>query len=299
MRILYVCHRFPFPPKRGGKIRPFNMIRHLARDSTRSRSCSLARSQRRGARRARASRRTARASRWRGSASRCRRCAWWRGCRRRSPSSMGYFYSARARAPHPCAAGEPNASTSIFVHCSSVAQYVARRARHAEDPRLRRHGFAEVARVRALQAVPAVARLLARRAQAASARSAASRAASTCARPRRAPSGRRSRATARRARPTGFRTAWTASSSRPTTDAARSGHDLLRRADGLLSEPGVHVRLLRATCCRVLQARRPDAEAAHRRRRSVAGGAEARRAARRHGDRFRARRASLRALGRR
>ncbi|MET0506810.1 MAG: TIGR03087 family PEP-CTERM/XrtA system glycosyltransferase [Burkholderiaceae bacterium] len=30
MRILFVCHRFPFPPKRGGKIRPFNMIRHLA-----------------------------------------------------------------------------------------------------------------------------------------------------------------------------------------------------------------------------------------------------------------------------
>jgi sugar transferase (PEP-CTERM/EpsH1 system associated) len=30
VRILYVCHRFPYPPKRGGKIRPFNMIRHLA-----------------------------------------------------------------------------------------------------------------------------------------------------------------------------------------------------------------------------------------------------------------------------
>ena len=32
MKILYVCHRFPFPPKRGGKIRPFNMISHLSRD---------------------------------------------------------------------------------------------------------------------------------------------------------------------------------------------------------------------------------------------------------------------------
>jgi hypothetical protein len=29
VKILYVCHRFPFPPNRGGKIRPFNMIRHL------------------------------------------------------------------------------------------------------------------------------------------------------------------------------------------------------------------------------------------------------------------------------
>ena len=31
MRILYVCHRFPYPPRRGGTIRPFNMIKHLAR----------------------------------------------------------------------------------------------------------------------------------------------------------------------------------------------------------------------------------------------------------------------------
>ena len=43
MRILYVCHRFPFPPKRGGKIRPFNMIRHLAQ-SHEVVVCSLARS---------------------------------------------------------------------------------------------------------------------------------------------------------------------------------------------------------------------------------------------------------------
>ena len=30
MNILFVCHRLPFPPNRGGKIRPFNMIRHLS-----------------------------------------------------------------------------------------------------------------------------------------------------------------------------------------------------------------------------------------------------------------------------
>lgn len=30
MKILFVCHRFPYPPNRGGKIRPFNMIRHLS-----------------------------------------------------------------------------------------------------------------------------------------------------------------------------------------------------------------------------------------------------------------------------
>jgi sugar transferase (PEP-CTERM/EpsH1 system associated) len=30
MKILFLCHRLPYPPLRGGKIRPFNMIRHLA-----------------------------------------------------------------------------------------------------------------------------------------------------------------------------------------------------------------------------------------------------------------------------
>ena len=30
MKILVVCHRFPYPPRRGGKIRPFNIIRHLS-----------------------------------------------------------------------------------------------------------------------------------------------------------------------------------------------------------------------------------------------------------------------------
>src|SRR5262245_29602917 len=43
MKILFVCHRFPFPPKRGGKIRPFNIIRHLAADHDVT-VCSLARS---------------------------------------------------------------------------------------------------------------------------------------------------------------------------------------------------------------------------------------------------------------
>jgi sugar transferase (PEP-CTERM/EpsH1 system associated) len=32
VNVLFLCHRLPFPPKRGGKIRPFNMIRRLARE---------------------------------------------------------------------------------------------------------------------------------------------------------------------------------------------------------------------------------------------------------------------------
>lgn len=31
MRILFTCHRLPFPPNRGGKIRPFHMIEHLGK----------------------------------------------------------------------------------------------------------------------------------------------------------------------------------------------------------------------------------------------------------------------------
>jgi sugar transferase (PEP-CTERM/EpsH1 system associated) len=30
MRILFICHRLPHPPNRGGKIRPYHMIRHLS-----------------------------------------------------------------------------------------------------------------------------------------------------------------------------------------------------------------------------------------------------------------------------
>src|SRR5256885_433395 len=43
MKILYICHRFPYLPKRGGKIRPFNMIRHLAQQHDVV-VCSLSRS---------------------------------------------------------------------------------------------------------------------------------------------------------------------------------------------------------------------------------------------------------------
>ena len=44
MRILVVCHRFPFPPARGGKIRPFNIIRHLSEQGHQVTVASLARS---------------------------------------------------------------------------------------------------------------------------------------------------------------------------------------------------------------------------------------------------------------
>jgi sugar transferase (PEP-CTERM/EpsH1 system associated) len=121
MKILYVCHRFPFPPKRGGKIRPFNMIRHFARthDVT---VCSLVRSD-------------VEAKEGAGIAGHCRNYEMVRvhdGFQAlrmvallptTTPSSFGYFRSgelARRIRAHV----RREAFDLVFVHCSSVARYV-------------------------------------------------------------------------------------------------------------------------------------------------------------------------------
>lgn len=122
MKILYVCHRFPFPPKRGGKIRPFNMIRHFARSGHDVTVCSLARSE-------------AEAEEGRGIAPHCSRFEMGRVSNPvqvlrmvarlplLTPSSMGFFYSPDlARRIRSLLASER--FDLIFVHCSSVAQYV-------------------------------------------------------------------------------------------------------------------------------------------------------------------------------
>lgn len=123
MNILFVCHRFPYPPKRGGKIRPFNIIRHLHAHGHRVTVASLARTQdeaREGA----------------GIEAYChahyvetvgRVVPWARMIARLptpGPSSMGYFRSARlARRIRQLLA--EHEFDLIFVHCSSVAQYVS------------------------------------------------------------------------------------------------------------------------------------------------------------------------------
>jgi sugar transferase (PEP-CTERM/EpsH1 system associated) len=122
MNILYLCHRFPFPPKRGGKIRPFNMIRHFAASGHRVTVCSLARS-------------ASEAKEGEGIAPYCadfdavqieEPLQFARMLARlplRTPSSMGYFFSSRlARRVRERIASEK--WDLIFVHCSSVAQYV-------------------------------------------------------------------------------------------------------------------------------------------------------------------------------
>lgn len=122
MNILYLCHRFPFPPKRGGKIRPFNMIRALGEAGHRVTVTSLARS-------------AVEAQEARGIAPFCaafevatvsESLQWARMVARlplAAPSSMGYFYSAElAVTVRRLLASQ--AWDLIFVHCSSVAQYV-------------------------------------------------------------------------------------------------------------------------------------------------------------------------------
>jgi polysaccharide biosynthesis protein PslH len=122
MKVLYLCHRFPYPPKRGGKIRPFNMIRHLQAAGHEVTVCSLARSE-------------AEAEEGRGIAPHC--TAFHMGIVKEpvqfarmivrlpltTPSSMGYFYSSELAAKvRELLAAER--FDLIFVHCSSVAQYV-------------------------------------------------------------------------------------------------------------------------------------------------------------------------------
>ena len=123
MNILYVCHRFPFPPKRGGKIRPFNMIRHLSEAGHQVTVCSLARS-------------AQEAEEGRGIAPHCagfemglvqEPLQWARMVARLplpTPSSMGYFYSPELAAKVRKLLASQHWDL-IFVHCSSVAQYVA------------------------------------------------------------------------------------------------------------------------------------------------------------------------------
>ncbi len=122
VEILYVCHRFPYPPKRGGKIRPFNMIRHLA-ERHRVTVASLLRSD-------------VEAAEGKGLEKHCKEVLVgrvsepWQTFRMIArlptpvPSSMGYFYSRQLRQ----AITEACARTRfdlVFVHCSSVAQYVS------------------------------------------------------------------------------------------------------------------------------------------------------------------------------
>jgi sugar transferase (PEP-CTERM/EpsH1 system associated) len=122
MRILFICHRFPFPPKRGGKIRPFNIISHLNRSGHEVHVASLVRSDEEAAETAGidghvASSFMARVARVPQLAKMIVRLPTT------TPSSMGWFHSS-ALAAHVDGLLSARRFDLIFVHCSSVAQYV-------------------------------------------------------------------------------------------------------------------------------------------------------------------------------
>jgi len=119
--VLFVCHRLPYPPKRGGKIRPFNIISHLSRRHEVT-VCSIARSAEEEAE-------------GQGLRQHCARLVVGRvsdalqaarmvaRLPTPTPSSMGWFYSRDlAHRIDEMLANER--FDLVFVHCSSVAQYV-------------------------------------------------------------------------------------------------------------------------------------------------------------------------------
>ncbi|MDH4053924.1 MAG: TIGR03087 family PEP-CTERM/XrtA system glycosyltransferase [Gammaproteobacteria bacterium] len=121
MNILFICHRLPFPPKRGGKIRPYNVIRHLAEQGHSVTVVTLARSDEelhegKGLEEIAKVVHVGRIGRFRAVLQMILRLPTL------TPSSMGYFFS---RGLERSARTElsSGAYDVVFVHCSSVAQY--------------------------------------------------------------------------------------------------------------------------------------------------------------------------------
>jgi sugar transferase (PEP-CTERM/EpsH1 system associated) len=122
VKILFLTHRLPFPPNHGAKIRPFHLIKHLGRRHEVT-VASLIRS----AEEARASAKlrihcssilAARTGELR---------SWWFAAARvptRTPLSIGYFHSPRLAALLRTELARHRYDL-IWVHCSSVARYLA------------------------------------------------------------------------------------------------------------------------------------------------------------------------------
>ena len=124
MNVLFACHRVPYPPKRGGKIRPFNIIRHLHGQGHRVTVASLARN-------------AGELAEARDLGQHCAQMLVEVIPNTRAlaqmvarlptpvPSSFGYFWSPRL-AKRIAAAAAATKFDLVFVHCSSVAGYVDR-----------------------------------------------------------------------------------------------------------------------------------------------------------------------------
>lgn len=123
MKILFACHRLPYPPKRGGKIRPFNIIKHFHEQGHEVTVGSLARSNEeleegQGLRDYCEKLLVGSIGKVSATAQMVARLPTF------SPSTMGYFYSA---ALHKLMRAEIEGENYdlVFVHCSSAAQYVS------------------------------------------------------------------------------------------------------------------------------------------------------------------------------
>ena len=122
MNILYICHRFPYPPEGGGKVRAFHMIKHLTEQGHKVWVASLARSQQEF-------------DECSGIADYCHQYTiglvnesvqWARMIAylpTPMPSSLAYFYSNKLKKQINAWLDTENFD-AIFVHCSAVAHYV-------------------------------------------------------------------------------------------------------------------------------------------------------------------------------
>jgi sugar transferase (PEP-CTERM/EpsH1 system associated) len=122
MRVLVLCHRFPYPPASGAKIRSFHIAKHLAREHEVTVAAPL--------------RSAEEEAQGKGLSEHCHRVLAERihplaarlrmagNLLTRTPSSMGYFRSPalERRVREELRAREYDL---VLVHCSSVAPYVA------------------------------------------------------------------------------------------------------------------------------------------------------------------------------
>ena len=121
MQILFVCHRLPYPPTRGGKIRPFHMIRHLGEKHSVT-VASLAHTQQEFEEGARLTEYCEEViaevlpstTRWKGAVA---------ALPTKTPSSVAYFWSPELSRRIRRAASARKFDM-IWLHCAFVAQYI-------------------------------------------------------------------------------------------------------------------------------------------------------------------------------
>jgi len=123
VKVLFLCHRFPYPPRRGGKIRPFNIVRHFTARGWEVTLLSLVRDREEG----RAAQGIAQYCHDYVAAPVSPAAAWARMLVRlptMEPSTFGYFRSSQLGRAVKRLLRDRHFDL-IFVHCSSMAPYVA------------------------------------------------------------------------------------------------------------------------------------------------------------------------------